>query len=385
MRIALIHHEFPPIASGIGSYVFDLANNLSKKIDVTVITGNYGPADLVEEYNNLHVYRLSTPSVAPRFVWFQLKNRKKIAEILTKNKIDVLHGQETSSAFLLSDSMFKQPKIVTHHGDPRQDFIQFYKSPLRFKFSREFFQYGAAYPLWYSLSKRCYVQADKVVTFSHFVEHSIQRTFGEKNNIIILPQGIDTKKLLALSNLTVEKDNSIFFSGRLIWRKGIFYLLKAFEQVHSEIPDLKLKIFGQGPLEGAVKNFITNHNLSKSVICYGYVTYQDLIKEICKSYFAVLPSLFEASSILMLEVMACKKPLVAFNLPFLEEQFKHNYDAYLAALDERALAQAIIKLYRDEALRARLSDNGFRNVMLNHDWSKIADQYLEIYENSIAN
>ena len=170
LRIALINHEYPPVVSGVGSYVYDLANNLSKEVDVTVITGNYEDNDLLEHRNdNLHIYRLSTPPIAPRFVWFQLKNRKKIKEILEKDKIDIFHGQGTACAFLLSDSLFGKPKIVTLHGDPWQDIIQFYISPFRYKISDELLDHGVAYPLWYFLSKREYVRADKVITFSHFI------------------------------------------------------------------------------------------------------------------------------------------------------------------------------------------------------------------------
>jgi len=383
LHIALVNHEFPPVASGVGSYVFDLANNLAAKMDVTVITGNYGNKDLFEDKNdNLHIYRLATPSVAPRFVWFQLKNRKKIGKILEKDKIDIFHGQGTACAFLLSDSLFRLPKIVTHHGDPKQDFIQFYESPFRYKISRELLEYGVAYPLWYFLSKREYIRADKVITFSHFVAKNLQKTFGAQKDICILPQGIDVDKILTIKNKEkIANDNSIFFSGRLVWRKGLVFLLKAFEQVHCEIPDLKLKIFGDGPLKGIIQNFIKKKKLEENIVCYGYVPYPNLIKEICKSYFSVLPSLFEAASIMMLEVMACKRPLIAFDLPFLKEHFKHMYNAYLAPVDEKKLALSIVELYHDKSLRERLGENAYRYVTNYHSWSKLINEYITIYEN----
>jgi len=381
VNIALINHEFPPLASGVGSYVSDLANNLARQVDVTVITGNYGNEDLFEQRNrNLRIYRLSTPSVAPRFVWFQLKNKNKIKNILEKNKIDVLHGQGTACAFLLSKSFFRKPKIVTHHGDPRQDFIQFCESPLRYKLSGEFFQYGLAYPLWRSLAKTEYLMADKVITFSRFVEESLQRTFGVKKDTAIIPQGIDPDKILAIKNRqNVKEDNSIFFSGRLIWRKGILYLLKAFQRIHHEIPDLRLKIFGEGPLKGIIHDFIKKKGLEEHVTCYGYVSYSELIKEICKSYFAVLPSLFEASSILMLEVMVCRRHVLAFDLPFLEGELMHMDNAYLAPFGEATLAQAIIDLYNNKSLREKLGVNSYQHVINFHSWSKLADAYVKIY------
>ena len=223
MHVALINHEFPPIASGVGSYVFDLANELAEKVSVTVITGNYENSDVLEcRKKNLKIYKLSTSSFAPRFVWFQLKNREKIRKILEKDKIDIFHGQGTACALLLTNSFFDKPKIVTHHGDPRQDFIQFNRSPLKYQLSREFLQYGLPYPLWYSLSKREYLKADKVITFSHFVETSLQKTFNTNKAATILPQGINLTKISStvIDGETIEKDNSLFFSWQTYLAKG---------------------------------------------------------------------------------------------------------------------------------------------------------------------
>jgi glycosyltransferase involved in cell wall biosynthesis len=382
LRVALLNHEFPPVPSGVGSYTYDLAYNLAKHMDVTVITGNYGNEDQFENKNGkLHIYKLSTPSLTPRFVWFQLKNREKIRRILEKDKIDVFHGQGTACAFLLSDSFFPKPKIVTHHGDPRLDFAQFYMRPFRQKFSGELFQYGLAYPLWYYISKREYDKADKVTTFTQFIAKNLQKTFGTPKDITVIPQGIDLDKILETrKGGCIEKDNSIFFSGRLIWRKGILFLLKAFERVHRDIPDLKLKIFGDGPLKGMVQNFIKTKKLEKTIVCYGYVSYSTLIEEICKSHFAVLPSLFEASSILMLEVMACKRTFIAFDLPFLKEQFTHLHNAYLTPVDETELAKAIVELYRNESLREKLEEAAYPYVATSHNWSTLVNEYIKLYE-----
>ena len=143
---------------------------------------------------------------------------------------------------------------------------------------------------------------------------------------------------------------------------------------------MKLKIFGNGPLRGFIHDFIKSRKLDQNIFCYGYVPYSVLLKEICKSYFAVLPSLFEASSIMMLEVMACKRPLVAFDLPFLREDFKHMYNAYLTRVDEKELATAIINLYHDKYLQENLSATGFQCVTKNHNWAKIVNDYISVYD-----
>ena len=93
--------------------------------------------------------------------------------------------------------------------------------------------------------------------------------------------------------------------------KGILYLLEAIKIVRQYHPDLKLRIFGRGPLRNSILSFVQSSGLEKNVEVNGYVSSMDLAIALTQSDIVTLPSLYEAQSIAVLEAMASSKPVVA--------------------------------------------------------------------------
>ena len=59
-----------------------------------------------------------------------------------------------------------------------------------------------------------------------------------------------------------KKDNKqILYVGRLIKRKGVSYLIKAFEQLHKKESDARLIIIGNGDEEGKLKDYVEKNNI----------------------------------------------------------------------------------------------------------------------------
>jgi N,N'-diacetylbacillosaminyl-diphospho-undecaprenol alpha-1,3-N-acetylgalactosaminyltransferase len=82
-----------------------------------------------------------------------------------------------------------------------------------------------------------------------------------------------------------------------------------------------------------------------------------------------------------LGAMACKKPVVAFNVPFAREIIGNGYNGMLAkAFDPKDLSNKIGTLLSDNKLRLKLGRNAYSFVKLRHNWDLQADQYLKVYE-----
>ncbi len=381
IKVALINHECPPIPNGIGSYTFDLAKNLSnKKIKVIIITGSYDGNDSVQKINNnLKIYRIKTPNKMPRFLWFQLFNRRKIKRILKEEKVNLLHGQSESSAFLLNNFVFKGKKIITMHGTAWRVSRELLKAPIKHIKFKDALIHIIGFPLWYFLENKEIKNSDELIAFNLPLVESIKKEYSINKKVIIIPQGMDLEKINSFQDKNFQEDKSIFFAGRLVWIKGITYLLEAFKQVNNELPELKLKIFGDGPLKKFISKFARKNNLEDKIILYGFLTSENLIKEIQKSYFGVFPSLIEAESVAMLETMSCKKPLVVFNLPFIRNTLNKE-NALLCNKDVTSLAKSIKILIKNKRLREKLGKNAYELINNKHEWRKIADRYIDVYE-----
>jgi N,N'-diacetylbacillosaminyl-diphospho-undecaprenol alpha-1,3-N-acetylgalactosaminyltransferase len=116
----------------------------------------------------------------------------------------------------------------------------------------------------------------------------------------------------------------------------------------------------------------------------GQVSHKKLIAEIKKSHIVVFPSLNEAQPMFVLEAMACKKPVLAFDLPFARELITDMENGLLAKpCDVEDLSKKIQLLANDKTLRLRLGQAAYNNVKKKHNWDIQAEKYLEVYKRLI--
>jgi len=200
--------------------------------------------------------------------------------------------------------------------------------------------------------------------------------------VSVIQNGVDFEEIERDTLLpSKQKDFSIVFAGRLFPTKGVFYLLNAFKLLRRSFRNVHLSIFGKGPLKKKIMQFISKSDLGSCVSYLGYIPHKILLTKIKKSDIVVFPSLNEAQSMFMLETMACKKPIIAFDLPFAREIITHLGTGLLATeRDINDLARKIEMLISDEKLRRRLGQDAYNYVKKNHNWDIQVEKYLKVYE-----
>ncbi|MGB0757167.1 MAG: glycosyltransferase [Patescibacteria group bacterium] len=164
-------------------------------------------------------------------------------------------------------------------------------------------------------------------------------------NPLSLPEP-DTQVLDELSEKYIIKQNSfnVLTIGRFQEEKGHQYLIDAMKLLQDM--DITCMIVGHGPLHEKLEQRIKAHGLESSC---------KVIKEPEKAkyfyYLAdlfVLPSLREGQSIVTYEAFAAGLPVVASNLPTLQDVVEDGVNGYLIPTkDITALAAKIESLYED--------------------------------------
>jgi len=172
--------------------------------------------------------------------------------------------------------------------------------------------------------------------------HKIMKYFDDVNtfispSIFLKEKYLDlgfNKKIEVLPNFvnindfepTYESlDNSFVYFGRISQEKGILTLLN----VCKNLPNLKFKIIGTGPLEETCRKFIYDNNLT-NVQFLGYLRGEELYREIKKSKASIVPSeWYENNSRAILESMALGKPVIASNIGGNPELVKAEETGYL--------------------------------------------------------
>lgn len=102
----------------------------------------------------------------------------------------------------------------------------------------------------------------------------------------------------------------ILYSGQLIKRKGVVYLLKAFFQISMKYPNLVLLIVGNGPDLSSLKSFCKENNILNKVVFAGFTHFDDLPKFYSISDVFVFPTLSDTFGLVVNEAVAAGLPII---------------------------------------------------------------------------
>ncbi|HWB97066.1 MAG TPA: glycosyltransferase, partial [Bryobacteraceae bacterium] len=105
----------------------------------------------------------------------------------------------------------------------------------------------------------------------------------------------------------------------------------------------------------------------------------DLVRLYQQADVVVNPSLYEGMPNVVLEAMACARPVVASDVPGNSTLVRPDETGLLFALgDGGALTRGLQALRRDPARARRLGENGRRRAEADFSWTRVAQSYLEL-------
>lgn len=193
--------------------------------------------------------------------------------------------------------------------------------------------------------------------------------FREKCRVI--PYGINPEEYLSikrrpvLTELLADKNAvKVFFTGRLVYYKGVDILLKAFGQVKG----CELFIAGTGELGESLKRYSEEHGMNEKVHFLGFLPDEKLRQAYADCDIFVLPSVVksEAFGIVQLEAMVYGKPVINTALPSGAPWVSLDGQTGITVppSDAEALANAINTLAADAHLREKFGNNAAERVKL---------------------
>ncbi len=199
----------------------------------------------------------------------------------------------------------------------------------------------------------------------------------------VIPNGIDTKHFSPdVSPIDEFNDGkiNILFVGRLEKRKGLDYLLGAYQRVKQQIPNSRLIVLGPGTrLRRKYERRVARHAL-KDVPFVGYVTYSELPRYYRVADVVCSPATGrESFGIVLLEAMAAGKPLVCSDIPGYASVVTDDVEGLLVPpRNIEKLAEALITFMTNESLRREMGARG-RQKALDYDWEQIARRVMNLY------
>ena len=143
----------------------------------------------------------------------------------------------------------------------------------------------------------------------------------------------------------------MLFVGNIIRRKNVESLLEAKKIANS---DYYLVIVGDGPLFKKLNKKVEDENI-RDVIFTG--SRNDVENIIPSCDVLVLPSFSESFGLVLIEALACGKPVIGSNVGGITEIINENVGLLVNPNKVSSIASAIDKVINDEEYRIALSLN----------------------------
>lgn len=292
-----------------------------------------------------------------------------------------VHGMTPSISDLavIFGKLKRKPVVLTYHYDPETPLFGFLGVAAARIYAR------VAYFILRSVDQI-------VATTRSYAETSpVLKRLLEK--IEIIPWGVNKKKFVLSKDYEGSRDNYmnisdncsvILFVGQLREHKGLRYLLKAMKTVKAKIDDVRLIIVGDGPQRLNLMNYASKLNVSDVVSFEGNVSEGVLPQYYAISNVVVLPSYTrrDAFGLVLLEAMAAGKPIIASDIPGVQEVAK-GVGILVPPRSPEKLAEAILKILLDNQSTKQMKQHAQRNIQ-QYVWEHIAERYEQVYEKALT-
>lgn len=232
------------------------------------------------------------------------------------------------------------------------------------------------------------VRTNKIINISNNeYESAVKYKIAKENKMCVIENGIDFEKFKNCEQyrkMTREKfeisNNEIVIGvvGRISEQKDPLTLLKAFEILSKNYKNVKLMYVGTGDLEEQVIQFAKEHSIINKIVITGWVT--DVEKYIPAFDIAVLPSKWEGFGLVLIEYMACDKPIIASNVGGITNIIQNELNGKLVnILDYKNLSECISELIECPAIRKNYIKANSK-LRIKYDIKSVIKKSTEIFE-----
>ncbi len=388
MKILMLTWEYPPrVVGGIARVVNDLSKRLIKDgHEVTVVTYREGNTPYYEVDKGVNVYRVDNFMInANNFIdWVMQLNFNmvaKVGEIIAKEgKFDVIHAHDWLVAYAAKTlkQAYDMPIVSTIHATEagRNNGI---------RENNQKYINDTEWMLTY--------ESTEVIVNSNYMKSELQRLFGlpfEKINVV--PNGVNITNYSGIERdydfrrrYAMDNEKIILFMGRLVYEKGVQYLIGAMPKILEHYHDAKLVIAGKGGMIDELRREAENLGISNKVYFAGYLKGKDVARMYKAADISVFPSTYEPFGIVALEAMLAEVPIVVSDIGGLNEIVDHRQTGMKSYCgNSNSIADSILELLFDPQLCMNIVKKAKAKVRNEYNWNKIAQDTHFTYQKAIC-
>ena len=250
-------------------------------------------------------------------------------------------------------------------------------------------------PKWNPLRKIVFEKADAITTPSISTKELMIKEFPSfSEKVHWIPGAVDTNRFCPNADkslrttLSLDDKFVILFVGSLIKRKGIDYLIRAFNRLHSKRPNAVLVLSGDGEDKQEFCKLVSQLNLQNNIIFLGPTDYNEVHKVFSICDIFCLPSVEtfrwkEQFGFVIIQAMACGKPIVGTNSGAIPEVIG-DAGIIVPERDDKRLAEAFESLL-SEGYRSKLGNIARKRAETIYSMSVVSRQFKNLFENVVKN
>jgi len=371
LRILIVTQDFPPVAGGIQSFIFELAQHFHVRghhVHV-VCPGERNTASPLPPEVEVTRIRIHTS-------WLFLPLMFRLPRILRKGRYDVVlyaQWQGYLAQTFVPRSIKTYLTICPAYG---RELLTSVLKP------------------FHGLLCRAVFRSIRIATpISVPVEALLRRVAPPGGKVALIHPGVDPTRFtpgpgdILRARYGVGDAPVILAISRLVHRKGHDLLIKALPLVRAQVPNVRLILGGTGPEEAALRALARESELnptSPHIIFAGRIADSEMVDHYRMATVCALPSRqgprdVEGFGIVCLEANACEVPVVASDTGGITDAVADGETGILVPQENvEALAGALIRLLKDPALASRMGKRGRARVLEGLTWQATGDRYLDL-------
>lgn len=288
-------------------------------------------------------------------------------QLLQDKSFDLLHAQfgDNGVRILPLAKQLNLPMVVTFHGF---DASRKLTNRTYYEELRELFDYASI-----------------IIVVNPGMADVLPLSDAQKRKVRWVPCGVDTDQF-TFDQSTQTKFFNILHVGRLIEKKGVPDLIRAFSRAAKEADQMKLHVVGTGKEEGECRALAKEHDLESKIIFHGWKSPKEVKELMQQCEVFVLNSRVasngetEGLPVSLLEAMAMSRAVISTRHAGIPLAVENEVSGIL--VDERdtdSLSKQLLRLYHSKELRLALGKAARAKMENQFSMKRIYESLRDIY------
>ena len=223
-------------------------------------------------------------------------------------------------------------------------------------------------------------RANAITVVSKSLADRLEAEGIPSSQIAIIPNGVNTELFFPCDRATCSEqleipveEKKILFVGRLDEEKGVEYLVAACRHMLTRRSDFHLYIVGDGPLRNGLETRVVSEGLAKCVTFLGTRSHAEVASWLGSCDVFCLPSIREGCPNVVVESLACGRPVVASAVGGVPELINAETGILVPPADSNKLAKAL-----HVALDRNWNAQKVAESVSQSTWKKVATDYYSV-------